>query len=205
LPNNTGGVALGSDAVFVFGCASGGGLGDPLERDPEKVARDVRRGLISVAAAKDVYGVVFAADWTVDDDVSRAARESIRAARLARAATPHRPMAGKAGEGRSDAALGLTIGIVARAGKRLAHCASCRQLLAEAPRSWKDGAAIAETAIGSATEAFFLAPVAPRRSPAVLLREIFCPACASLLETEVVLEGTPLDDDVRPWFYREVR
>jgi N-methylhydantoinase B len=38
--------------------AGGGGWGDPLERDPEMVFRDVCDGLVSVAAALDDYGVV---------------------------------------------------------------------------------------------------------------------------------------------------
>jgi N-methylhydantoinase B len=36
----------------------GGGFGDPLERDPELVARDVRRGYYTVADAADLFGVV---------------------------------------------------------------------------------------------------------------------------------------------------
>jgi N-methylhydantoinase B len=34
----------------------GGGMGDPRARDPDKVARDVRDGLVSAAAARDLYG-----------------------------------------------------------------------------------------------------------------------------------------------------
>jgi N-methylhydantoinase B len=38
--------------------AGGGGWGDPLHRDPEAVRCDVRNELVSLAAARDVYGVV---------------------------------------------------------------------------------------------------------------------------------------------------
>ena len=38
----------------------GGGFGDPLEREPDAVARDVIAGLVSAARARDVYGVVLA-------------------------------------------------------------------------------------------------------------------------------------------------
>jgi N-methylhydantoinase B len=37
--------------------AGGGGHGDPRERDPEAVRRDVAEGYLSVAAAREVYGV----------------------------------------------------------------------------------------------------------------------------------------------------
>jgi N-methylhydantoinase B len=40
----------------------GGGLGDPMLRDPALVAKDVRLGLVSAQAAKDHYGVTIADD-----------------------------------------------------------------------------------------------------------------------------------------------
>lgn len=39
--------------------AGGGGFGDPLERDPERVREDVLDGLVSPEGATDNYGVVF--------------------------------------------------------------------------------------------------------------------------------------------------
>ncbi len=38
--------------------AGGGGWGDPMERDPAVVARDVKNGKVSVKQARDQYGVV---------------------------------------------------------------------------------------------------------------------------------------------------
>ncbi|MFQ6110739.1 MAG: hypothetical protein ACE5LX_01775 [Nitrospinota bacterium] len=38
--------------------AGAGGYGDPLERDPELVLRDVRNGKVSIARAREDYGVV---------------------------------------------------------------------------------------------------------------------------------------------------
>ncbi|MGH7859302.1 MAG: hydantoinase B/oxoprolinase family protein, partial [Candidatus Binatia bacterium] len=67
LPNNTGGVVVESGEAFAFGCAAGGGLGDPLERDPGRVARDARSGYVSMAEAERVYGVVFAGDGSVEE------------------------------------------------------------------------------------------------------------------------------------------
>src|SRR5207253_3223496 len=36
----------------------GGGYGDPIDRAPEAVEEDVARGLVSQAAAREIYGVV---------------------------------------------------------------------------------------------------------------------------------------------------
>ncbi len=45
------------DVVYMK-MASGGGYGDPLERDPQLVLEDVIDGLVSEQAAREVYGVV---------------------------------------------------------------------------------------------------------------------------------------------------
>jgi N-methylhydantoinase B len=52
----------------------GGGLGDPRLRPVERVLADVRAGLVSIAAAAREYGVVIAADGTVDAAATAARR-----------------------------------------------------------------------------------------------------------------------------------
>lgn len=47
-----------------------GGYGNPFERDPEMVARDVARGIVSEQAARDDYGVVVV-DGVVDSDETK--------------------------------------------------------------------------------------------------------------------------------------
>lgn len=44
--------------VVVIDAAGGGGYGDPLERDPEMVERDVLEGYVTLERAKEDYGVV---------------------------------------------------------------------------------------------------------------------------------------------------
>ncbi len=51
----------------------GGGWGDPLDRDPELVALEVRQGLVTVQGARD-YGVVI----TDQDTIDRAATDALR-------------------------------------------------------------------------------------------------------------------------------
>lgn len=58
LPGKVTGFALREGDIVVERTAGGGGYGDPLEREPESIARDVRFGYISDEIAKDVYGVV---------------------------------------------------------------------------------------------------------------------------------------------------
>ena len=60
----------------------GGGWGDPLERDPQRVLRDVRNELVSLAAAERDYGVVVdTGKWQVDEAATARLRERRRAVR----------------------------------------------------------------------------------------------------------------------------
>ncbi|HUZ55761.1 MAG TPA: hydantoinase B/oxoprolinase family protein [Streptosporangiaceae bacterium] len=49
-------------AIFRYITAGGGGWGDPFQREPERVRRDVRDGYISIAVAEHDYGVVINGD-----------------------------------------------------------------------------------------------------------------------------------------------
>ncbi|MCC7271396.1 MAG: hydantoinase B/oxoprolinase family protein [Alphaproteobacteria bacterium] len=65
--------------VFRHVLAGAGGWGDPLERDPAKVLKDVRNELLSPAKARADYGVVVdTATWTVDAGASERLRGEIR-------------------------------------------------------------------------------------------------------------------------------
>ncbi len=60
---------------FLTQSPGGGGWGDPLERNPERVVRDLRDEIISEATMRDVYGVVLAADGkSVDAEATAALR-----------------------------------------------------------------------------------------------------------------------------------
>jgi N-methylhydantoinase B len=72
----------GRDALYVR-WNGGGGWGDPLDRNPEAVARDVREGLVSCKAALEIYGVALAATGEVDTDATADRRRSLCVARLA--------------------------------------------------------------------------------------------------------------------------
>jgi N-methylhydantoinase B len=53
----------------------GGGYGDPLERDPARVVEDVRDAYVSIAAARDVYGIVIDADGVPHPTEARSAHQ----------------------------------------------------------------------------------------------------------------------------------
>jgi N-methylhydantoinase B len=68
--------------VFRHVLAGGGGWGDPLERDPHAVLRDVRNEFLSADRAKSDYGVVVdTATWRVDAEATERLRTKIGNAR----------------------------------------------------------------------------------------------------------------------------
>jgi N-methylhydantoinase B len=78
---------IGYGTVFRHELAGGGGWGDPLERDPDKVLVDVRNELVSPEAAQADYGVVVdTANWTIDRTATEARRAALRARRPAETA-----------------------------------------------------------------------------------------------------------------------
>jgi N-methylhydantoinase B len=68
--------------------SGGGGYGDPLRRDPQAVARDVRLGYVSAAAARETYGVVLDADGAVRPADTEALRHSRSAGRSTASGSP---------------------------------------------------------------------------------------------------------------------
>lgn len=65
--------------VLYMRVASGGGYGDPFDRDPEMVRRDVLNSIVSPAAAREIYGVVLTGpDYVVDREATRELRDTMR-------------------------------------------------------------------------------------------------------------------------------
>jgi N-methylhydantoinase B len=70
--------------VFTMFWQGGGGYGDPLVRDPEDVARDVREDKVTVMSAAASYGVVLDGTGAVDAQATENRRRELRDARRAR-------------------------------------------------------------------------------------------------------------------------
>ncbi len=76
-------IEIAPDELLGAHSTGGGGYGDPLEREPERVRDDVLASFVSFARARDVYGVVFAEDvlaerLTVDSAATTARRRDLR-------------------------------------------------------------------------------------------------------------------------------
>jgi N-methylhydantoinase B len=69
------GIELKRGDVLRMVTNGGGGWGHPFDREPERVLRDVRDGFVSLASAREDYGVVIDPEtWTVDARATAALR-----------------------------------------------------------------------------------------------------------------------------------
>jgi N-methylhydantoinase B len=158
---------------------AGGGYGDPIDRDPDRVAGDVRTGHVTEEAARSIYGVALAPDGDVDAGGTLTARAAIRVARLGRPPAKEPTAAGTRSNGSRPIGEYLCFGD----GDEIL-CRVCDELLSGAGADWKD--AVPRAHVG-------LSAGGPNRpdSGEILLRQFFCPGCATLLDTEVARESDP--------------
>jgi N-methylhydantoinase B len=75
--------SLAKGDVLVFFAAGGGGFGDPLDREPERVANDVANGWVTQEHAREMYGVIMDTG-RVDADATIARRDAVRGTRKQR-------------------------------------------------------------------------------------------------------------------------
>ena len=80
-PGKIAGHPVDAGDIIMVRSAGGGGYGDPLERDPQRVATDLREGYISAAQAHQLYGLVLDKANAVDKAATAAWRERLRAGR----------------------------------------------------------------------------------------------------------------------------
>jgi N-methylhydantoinase B len=176
VPSKTGQLDLARGDVLRLLSGGGGGLGDPLQRDPAKVAEDLRDAYITAGNAEAAYGVVLGADGTVDAEATASRRTDIRTQRIG--GTP------SAQQGRA-ASIGVSVEL---AGDDWA-CAYCGSALCSSAENWRESAASSESTVVDYF-AHLEMPVRDRREdPPVMIAERCCPSCAGLLAVEVYPGG----------------
>lgn len=172
----TGDLVLHRGDVFIVVNGGGGGVGDPLFREPEAVAKDVRDGYVSADVAETLYGIVLDADGRADLPASRHRRDEIRTVRLG--ATPTlRP------DENGPVFAPLSIRHDAW------ECSLCGTRLGPASENWRSAAVVRESKIAERfAELHSQVRVTASTAP-VVMRENFCPGCATALAVDVTFMG----------------
>jgi N-methylhydantoinase B len=188
---------LDHDDVFQVRTQSGGGYGDPLDRDPSRVLEDVRSGVVSREAAKSTYGVAIdpKKDAVSADETERARRE-IRERRRKSSRPVEKTLGASAKknatqEGSAGVAVNEFMHITGQGGSAVIQC-SCGQVLSDAARNFKEGTLMEEGLVKEAGPHVNEFDVARR----FVYRQFYCPGCLRRLETEVCLKDEPILHDV---------
>jgi N-methylhydantoinase B len=175
-PAKTGNLILRRGDVFSVINGGGGGVGDPLFRVPDAVAKDVRDGYVSVEVASLLYGVVLDSEQKVNVKATARRRETIRAERIDR--TPERTVDGS---GPVFAPLAVSNGRWA--------CTLCGTDLGSDTDNWRTAAVTRESKVSERYEEFRSQVRVATSTEPVVMRENFCPGCATSLAVDVTLMG----------------
>jgi N-methylhydantoinase B len=181
LPSKASGKLSANDVLVFFG-PGGGGFGDPLDREPERVADDVACGRVSIARSKQSYGVAIAADGRADAVETQALREAIRRARKERTILPwvrDDRYAQPPAAGDEPWRVGENVEL-APGGAGVLRCRRCGETLSGA----KGRVAVASRPLREAGP--WMALRYGGGGPNFLLEEIACAGCATLISVREV-------------------
>ena len=172
------------DVVFAYQCG-GGGFGDPLDRDPVLVLKDVIAGYVSASMAEDLYGVVVDVERSVvDPERTEECRKAILQERLLSGQQQSGPTVQSTGDCTSEGRMLDNLEVVRANGSAILRCFKCRYTLCASNDNYKHYALVRESPIARAQPAY----LAPGDNP-FLLREYFCPQCAAMFEVDMLQEG----------------
>jgi N-methylhydantoinase B len=175
------GFALTEEDVLYWNWAPPGGYGDPLTRDEERLAADLREGAVGADVARAVYGAVVAGDEvTLDLQGTRARRERLR----------REAIGGGALAPRVEVAAGAeTIGDVYRIDREAGclRCHACDTSLGALAGNAKMAMVMSER--DAATVLPGMQPVEQFVDDDVVWRDFRCPGCGVRLATEVARAG----------------
>jgi N-methylhydantoinase B len=177
------------DDVYAVLWSAAGGFGDPLEREPEKVREDViDQRSVSVAAARDIYGVVIAGDGRIDAEATRQLRRERRETNRRKDGAVTR-LAGKV-------ILRITDNLELRLETDGQHhgCAKCAADLGPVRDNYKDHCTRRESDIGTANPN--IGDYRRYIDDRPVFRQFFCPGCGALIENEVARADDPVLRDI---------
>jgi N-methylhydantoinase B len=176
-----GSFSISDGDVFYLNYAGSGGYGDPLERDPEKVAEDVADGSVTPETAERLYGVPVSEDGEYDEEAVETKRQEIIQERLDDTDEYTSPIDA------SDVTttgyhLGEYIDVVEGPdGGQYSACNSCDTVFAPVEDNWKDHVIVQESMPTKAGKY--------RESHEDLrYREFICHDCGQLLDSNNALK-----------------
>ena len=150
--------------------SSGGGYGDPLERDAGMVSRDVANGVVSKEVARTIYGVAVKRQGELDPAATEKLRGEMRKRRLKGSVS---------GKGRGGNGTSFPPCEVVEEWESAVRCVRCKEKLGKLGEEWKEGCRMKEL---MPTEA---GPLMKALVGHFILQQFYCPSCGALLESSL--------------------
>jgi N-methylhydantoinase B len=186
--------------VLEFSFGGGAGFGDPLQREPARVAVDVDLGYQSVEAAKLAYGVVIAEDGSVDEAATADLRADILARRAqwqpASAIGAEHPVIDQTTPASGEPPRHVHEYVVARdeGEQRVLACSECSTVLSDYRGDYKMGMLVDDESPErviptNADPSTFL-------DDPMVFRRFCCPGCQVLMKGEIVRRGDKVFSDL---------
>lgn len=179
VPSKTGDLALAKGDVLRLLSGGGGGLGDPILRDPEKVAKDVADDYITPEHAASAYGVILDESGEAPDlEATKRRRDEIRRERIG-------------GEPKAEQKPSETVGVGVQlnsAGDGW-ECGCCGGSLGELSANWREAAASKEFPVTEYHKRHGMEVRARCEEPEVMIAEHACPSCGGLVGVDVYPDG----------------
>lgn len=180
---------IGPGDVWYHSWQAGGGYGDPLTREPSRVAEDVARRIVSPDAARNIYGVILDPAGTCDLAATAARRAALRQERLAQAVVPEPGDAVISFRGQGCRTIGDSLVVDLEAGK--VACGNCGKVHCRPEENLLDHLREVLSPLDAA------GPVRGEDYDVgrFRLRQLCCSGCGTLVDVQVALDGAP-----RPYF-----
>jgi N-methylhydantoinase B len=180
-------VELQEDDIFLMRFGGGGGYGDPLQRDPAQVLKDIHNGIISASIAESLYGVVVDKAGDLEPLATERKRAALRTERLPDVDVRGAPGARIQGSVARPQTLRNNVDpfqeyleIHHERGAADIRCTQCSHVFCSEDEDWTHAAArrrMPPTAAG---------PLMAELTGQYLLEQLYCPSCAVLLRSEII-------------------
>lgn len=201
IPPKATGIVQRADDALQMRYPGAAGYGDPLERDPTKVAEDVTDAYVTPEGARRDYFVDVVDDgdgeFSVDEAATKARREAELAARRERGAAIGDWASPVGTRGSGSVELSDVVTIDFHDGATVFRCSACEAELGRDLISYKAGARQADRELIETVPGFV--PGDSEEAAELVLREHYCPSCARRLDAEVLRRSEPSLVDVEIW------
>ena len=172
--------------VYAVRWTGGGGFGDPFDRLPADIEKDLEDLAISPQAARAIYGAIVDDRDHVDAEATAAERARIRAARV--------NGGGKRRAGELVYNASSCLDVRRDAGGEFWACGKCAAALGAVSENYKSNCVREDNEVGACNP--LIGDPTRFIDDAVSFRQFYCSGCGALIDNEVAVTNDPVLHDI---------